>query len=103
MPEELCVCEEPGFFNAGYKGILAHVVLGHYEYYCISSKHKASRCDACQIYPDDISARKALKRNLAKEQRISEGLLSGKLFKDAPLYVNHPRLKPFAEKALRGV
>lgn len=59
-----CVCEGPGYFNCGHKGILARVengeIRGFYE-----------RCDACKTYKTDEAARQALLRFLDEEAVVS--------------------------------
>ncbi len=50
-----CVCGEPGHFNSGVPGIVAHV-----EDEIILSKEE--RCDTCRRYRSDVEARLALLR-----------------------------------------
>ncbi len=51
--EEVCCCEEPGYFSSGLPGVLAHVENGR----IIS---EVERCDACQRYAADADAKQAL-------------------------------------------
>ena len=62
-----CVCEEPGHFNSGYKGILAHIEPdGVYA-------SEVERCDVCKVYESDSEACLALLRFLeAKEKEVSK-------------------------------
>ena len=48
-----CDCEEPGYFNSGVPGIIAHVKNG-----IVFSK--VERCDTCRRYRSDFDARLAL-------------------------------------------
>ena len=58
MGKKECECEEEGYFNSGFKGILSHVdrING------IPSKVK--RCDICKTYKSDEEAEQKLKELL---------------------------------------
>lgn len=46
-----CACEQPGHFNCGVPGILAHLVGDRVE-----PGATVERCDQCQRYPSDAAA-----------------------------------------------
>ncbi|QDU74658.1 hypothetical protein Pan97_16700 [Bremerella volcania] len=48
---EPCECEQPGYFQCGVPGILAHLEGGKLE-----SGSAVERCDLCQRYPSDEAA-----------------------------------------------
>lgn len=52
-----CVCEEPGYFNSGIPGILAHIENGE-----IIGEVEA--CEGCERYLSDKSAERALHKHL---------------------------------------
>lgn len=99
---ETCVCEDQQTFtNCGYKGILARVTPEDLSVPWADKRYRVERCDACQTYSSDASARQALKRFLTKEKELARKFLGGKHLDKAPLYINHPRLKRFAVEALK--
>ena len=49
-----CVCEEPGPFNCGHKGILAHIENG-------KATTAVERCDQCKTYASDKEAQRSLR------------------------------------------
>jgi hypothetical protein len=51
-----CHCEEPGHFNSGIPGILAHLEDGRLPQGC-----KVERCDLCRRYPSDAAALEKLR------------------------------------------
>lgn len=46
-------CGEPGWFNSGWPGIIAHVVKNRVL-------SRVERCDVCEVYESDKEAYKAL-------------------------------------------
>jgi hypothetical protein len=48
-------CEQLGFFQSGFPGILAHVEEGQ-----VAAGAKVERCDVCSRYPSDEAARAKL-------------------------------------------
>ena len=53
-----CHCEEPGHFNCGVPGILAHLEEGR-----LPEGAKVERCDLCRRYPSDAAALEKLREN----------------------------------------
>lgn len=51
-----CFCEEPGHFNSGIPGILAHLKNGR-----LPEGAKVERCDLCRRYPSDAAALEKLR------------------------------------------
>lgn len=50
--QNLCVCEQPGHFNSGVPGVLAHLENGKLA-------GRVERCDQCKRYDTDQDARYA--------------------------------------------
>ena len=57
-----CFCEEPGDFNCGIPGILAHLENGR-----LPEGAKVGRCDLCRRYPSDAAALEKLRENNLNE------------------------------------
>jgi hypothetical protein len=55
-----CVCEEPGPFNCGHKGILAHIENG-------KATTAVERCDQCKTYASDKEAKSSLRAFFKKQ------------------------------------
>jgi hypothetical protein len=53
-----CHCEEPGHFNSGIPGILAHLEDGR-----LPEGAKVERCDLCRRYPSDAAALEKFREN----------------------------------------
>ena len=53
-----CHCEEPGHFNSGIPGILAHLEDGR-----LPEGGKVERCDLCRRYASDAAALEKLQEN----------------------------------------
>ena len=67
-PQELCVCEQPGYFYSGVPGVLAHVENGQ----LITAAESIERCDTCQRFKTDEKAKRFLLETLARNQKLGE-------------------------------
>lgn len=93
-----CLCQEPGCFNCGYKGILARVENGELKAFY-------ERCDTCMKYKTDEEAKQALLRFMGENPKIFIQVNKKdirKQYKELNKYLNQnsghlelPRLKAF--------
>lgn len=67
-PATPCDCEQPGYFHCGVPGVLAHVEDGR-----VMADFDVERCDQCRRYPNDATAREALReRGILQEPESSQ-------------------------------
>ncbi len=55
VPDQPCECDKPGYFHCGIPGILAHFENGR-----LAPGAGVERCDLCERYPTDDTARQKL-------------------------------------------